>query len=663
MERQNSISMFWRRIGSMLSLTEAKNLPVEVTRSGSVCTLITVIAENSRATSPNHETSFLDNDEDDDARGCLKVSRKGALGDVDSSILDLSSPALSSATAKGPSSALIGRCPRQHSIRYSTIWYRLDYVPDFLVCSRCYQDHVEKSQFPDLFLRFQSETGVPHRCRFWVPRVSTSIWPDTKDRGVLEELVAYARLRVTIPDTVEAISDLSRVGIQWYRCPTDGFLSCRACYQDQLVGTNFEHRFLPYRTRESPDELLRCSLCHPAVQRALSYYAKDNDWRRCQQVIRHRNQGSPCKGRLSDLNSGKWYSNVPAGRIWICEHCYLDRIHFTVFRLHFHLMRKNVRPLMTGDDTVRCALSTGPVLMALEASLARNDYGVFQHAVKEISDSKTCDSKGIDGGIWYGLKSGGTDFLICQACHAGIMTTCDLDGYFHAVNRASQSKHTCSFNPSDPRFLHFVSKMGEALDIGDFDIFVKLTRQLSALPPCPGREPIPSSSAWLSHGNCVVCPECYDTTVSGTRWEKLFILGDSADTTLKICSLASPRMRHHWWEACRRQSLNEFSACAGTRLRLYTETVSMIKNIKNRKLSLVEVATGLGAHGIATQSHAQTNAREAEIPSLVVDSNRREQIAEGQRMVDSMYHAIADANREDEWRLIDELEARWEEVE
>ena len=205
--------------------------------------------------------------------------------------------------------------------------------------------------------------------------------------------------------------------------------------------------------------------------------------------------------------------------------------------------------------------------------------------------------------------------------------------------------------------------MGEALDTGNFDIFVKLTRKLSGLPPCPGREPIPSSSAWLSHGNCVVCPECYETTVSGTMWSKLFILGSPADTTLKICSLASPRMRAHWWEACRSRSLEAFAACVNTRLQVYFETIPVINDIKSRKLSLVDIATSLGALGVAVESHVRTSVRDAEPSTPDVGWIGMEHIIEGQRIADLMFLEMAEANREDEWRLIDDLEARWEEVE
>lgn len=663
MERQNRVNMFWRRLGSTLSLTDTRNVPEDESRSGSVCTLTTKLAEESSLISASQDTTFLstEDDEDDDH---LETSQKETSRGACSSILDLQPPATSTVTAKGPPSAFIGRCPRQHTIRYSTIWYRLDYVPDFFVCSRCYQDQIQSSRFEDFFLRFQSETGVPHRCRFWVPRMSASIWPDAMDRGVLGDLIGYAKLRVMTPDVVGLITGQLRSRIQWYRSPMGGFLCCPACYQDQIVGTNFEYQFLPYHKQELTGEFWRCSLCHPAVQKALPSYARDNDWRRCQQVIRRRNQGQPCKGRLSDLNTGRWYSTLPtAGRIWICEHCYLDRIHFTPFRSHFERIPKSVRQIIATDDAAQCALSTGPILMALEASLVQNNYDVFRHAVETISNSESCDSKGIDGGIWYGLIEGGPDFMICRACHAGIMTTCGLDGYCHPIKRAFRSKLVCSLNPSTPRFLHYIAKMGEALDTGNFDIFVKLTRKLSGLPPCPGREPIPSSSAWLSHGNCVVCPECYETTVSGTTWSKLFILGSPADTTLKICSLASPRMRAHWWEACRSRSLEAFAACVNTRLQVYVETIPVINDIKSRKLSLVDIATSLGALGVAVESHVRTSVRDAEPSTPDVGWIGMEHIIEGQRIADLMFLEMAEANREDEWRLIDDLEARWEEVE
>ncbi|KAK6224196.1 hypothetical protein LQW54_000345 [Pestalotiopsis sp. IQ-011] len=657
--------MFWRRIGSRFFEEDSRSHSEVDSRSASRANLISAPTQSQLSVIPNNESSFFWANELDEYRSVGTYHRHSA--DNGSSILDLQSSAPSESATNGPSTALIGRCPRQHTLRYSTIWYRLDYVPDFFVCSRCYQDHIEQSQFSDVFLRFQSQKGVPHRCRFWVPRVSDSIWPEAKIKGVLDDMLAYAKLRATIPDDVVSLSGLSRSDIQWYHSPSNGFLACPACYQDQIVGSQLECDFTPYPNQEPTGEVWNCSLCHPAVHKALQFHAKNNDWRACRQLIRRRNHGSPCKGRQVDLDSGNWYSHLPAGHIWICEHCYLDRIRFTTFRPQFHLIPQSVRQLIISDSTVRCALSTGPLLMAFEASLARDDLEVFRIAATVVSNSKPCEYHGVEGRRWHGLKDGARDFLICRACFAGIMTSCDLDGYFQTVRRTAHSKQMCSLNPSAPRFLHYIAAMGEALDIGDFSIFVNLTHKLSGLPLCPGREVIPSSSAWLSCGGCVVCPECYETTISGTVFSRRFRLADEEEEQepiLKICSLASPRMRSRWWSACQSQNLDGFITYARARSRVYIETVQAIRDIKARKMSFMHASTSLGAIGVEVESRLQASNHCPEMQQLLAgDLDPSGSDVEVQRAADTMRQAMAEAIREDEWRLIDELEAKWAEVE
>ncbi|KAF3024812.1 hypothetical protein E8E14_009610 [Neopestalotiopsis sp. 37M] len=79
MERQNSVNMFWRRLGSTLSLTDTRNVPEDESRSGSVCTLTTKLAEESSLISASQDTTFLstEDDEDDDH---LETSQKEGSG-------------------------------------------------------------------------------------------------------------------------------------------------------------------------------------------------------------------------------------------------------------------------------------------------------------------------------------------------------------------------------------------------------------------------------------------------------------------------------------------------------------------------------------------------------------------------------------------------------
>jgi hypothetical protein len=74
-------------------------------------------------------------------------------------------------------------------------------------------------------------------------------------------------------------------------------------------------------------------------------------------------------------------------------------------------------------------------------------------------------------------------------------------------------------------------------------------------------------SMWYAFGDCVVCPDCYVTVVSGTSPAENFVLERRIDPN--ICSLYSPLIRRKWAEARKSGSFNKFLAYYRHRLRAY----------------------------------------------------------------------------------------------
>jgi hypothetical protein len=154
-------------------------------------------------------------------------------------------------------------------------------------------------------------------------------------------------------------------------------------------------------------------------------------------------------------------------------------------------------------------------MVAFEAALVREDFSIFRGAAQTILEIEACKVDGIAGSLWYTICGGSTDFFICQACYIGIITTCEMSAFFRPATRDHNLKHVCNLNPAVPHYLHFVEKMAEAVDVGDFSLFSRFVRTLSGVSRCPGREAL-FDAAWWSSGNCTMCPECYKTTISGT---------------------------------------------------------------------------------------------------------------------------------------------------
>lgn len=571
--------------------------------------------------------------------------------------------------ANGPPSAVIRHCPGSRTIKNSTIWYRFADSPTFLACSRCYKDHIEHSKFAESFLRFRSEVGVPLRCRFWVPRMMVMLWPEATTSCDLQHVAEYAQRRSGIADCRAIDGAKPSEDIVWYQ-PSDQqvpeFISCQACYEDQVLATVFERYFIPTCKKQPESEIWSCDLCHTFVLKVLPLFAALSDWRGFKMMVQYRSPLKACQYQGSDLGEGHWFStNSLKGRLWICETCYLDRIALTSFDKHFEYVSKDVIGYVKPDGMARCGMSSGALLVAFEMALLNDQFGAFLDAVDTVRNSKSCKKEGIEDGQRHTIYGEDTGFYICQACYIGIVITCELDAFFRPAPWMRGLKHICDMNPATPRFVHYVEKLAEAVDFRDFSVFGRFVRRVAGIPQCPSREALANASWWVCN-ECAVCPECYEATVSETVLAHCFEFQKPDKVLPRMCSLGSARMRQEFVDACRKGCIADLTKYAAHRSEVYNATVPLLNAMKCAKVSRADLAMSFGVLGVvysALEERALAEGSRGELPQSEYDRYRVHYGAKSERMTKLMLDIMDEANREDEWRLIESLESRWSDVE
>lgn len=493
--------------------------------------------------------------------------------------------------ANGPPNDVLFQCPEHKTLYYPTIWYRLSMQKDFLACSRCYVSHIKGSSLAHEFEAFTPPAGAPSRCQFWVPRVVSALWPRAVQDQSVDNLIKFANHRKAIADCPQ-VSDWeeSQEDRPWVTYDDDGvgrLECCEACYEDRVADTAFADKFeeIASEAADDDDGNGKCILSIRYIQCALDASARMDDWTGFLVAVRQRLRASECKGRMVATCNTDWFTRVGQyEELWICEACFLDHVAMTDFHVHFAQASDHTPPV-AATAQFRCALSAGSVLVALEAALLRNDYGMFSNAIKSITSSKFCSPSGIRGGPWYTLQGGCNNFQICQACYCGIIAPCEMGPFFDLADSQANSDsmvRLCDLNPAAPRFLSYVEKLAQVVDVGDFSMFSRYVRRVAEAKPCPRRS-LSNEGLWCCLDECTVCPDCFEAVAANTVFAHRFTIRRLSESAPIVCSLSSSRMRHRWEEACRDGTIEEFVTFAKFRQDLYKEATSSIQQIKQRR--------------------------------------------------------------------------------
>jgi hypothetical protein len=587
----------------------------------------------------------------------------------------------------GEPSEVLWQCPDNREVDFETFWYHLADVPDILICTQCHESHIAGTALSQSFERVRKETG---RCRFNVPRLTKALIPEARRTKDLQPINEYLTKREQIKDCMGLTGATGEENIRWYM-PVGGlpsnFIACEACYEDRILGTAFASNFEPSKVTQRRDETWACDMCLPYISQALIKLSKrPNGWNDWVAAAAKRMTLPQCDGKAVDAASRAWFRpRREVENMVICEACYLDKAGMTVFA-------KEIEPVTqkmpgTGSQLVGALLGTQEevaqwscdmqklsVGVAWDAALGRKDFNIFHKAATTILANVPCTDRGICGGTWYTLAGGCNNFDVCTACYAGIIEPFGLERFFQSMTRPLDHSVSiiCDFNLAGPKFMPYMLRLTEAIDVGVWSIFSAYVQRWAAIPNCPGYDLTPNMR-WYGYGDLTICPSCWETFAKGTPLEANIILKNELIAESRMCCLYSPRMRGKWTEASAKYEkdgkdaveLVEFSRL---RLKVYQNTVLQIKFM--REMQQMKMTQAMHNGLLSTMYKGMESIR---IASGATDGylhgggnlgwHETSEGATSAGLFNQMQQGMNQANSPNTWMAMAQMEAQWREVE
>lgn len=588
--------------------------------------------------------------------------------------------------ATGPPNDIILECPESRGIDYGLDWYRLPDMPAFVICTRCYTDHIQKTSLAGQFERITQPEGSSFTCDFWFPRVKEILWPQAVHSNDLSALRAYMTRRLEIPACRGRVQTTAADGVKYYGLAEkgiiDGFIACETCYEDRIAGTAFEPRFSPYR-QQVAEEKWMCDLCLPYLTTAVGKMSKNNDWEGFVASMKHRIELPVCEGAKLRGNAVKWF--VPRKEIKgmrICEACYLDKLALTRFGPEFqpHVSTSTATGFdammerLFPTDEASCDLASTPLSVALGAAIYQRDFSVFWNAAEVIVPLVPCTANGIIRGNWWTVN--GSDLNICEACYNGILKTTNVAQYFEQAQRDQTIDIVCSLCPASHRFAPLLNRFAEALDKGVFSHFSDYATKWAGVPACPGINAI-RAGKWWAYGELLACQDCWLSVVSDTPLASSMPVKGVTDERALICQFWSPRIRKMWLEVCKagepgspesEAAVEEFKAFGTRRMDVYNATRPQIIYIEGMREMRMMQAMNQGQLSIMYQGMNSMASLSGTTDGYLHGNSslgyyETEHGATSAQMMNNMQTGMANANNPSDVMQLIQLKMMWAEVE
>ncbi|KAH7354495.1 hypothetical protein B0T11DRAFT_230926 [Plectosphaerella cucumerina] len=488
-------------------------------------------------------------------------------------------------------------CPGLRTVSYATTWHHLKGFPDFGICSFCFSKHIESSPLAHEFDAIVKTKGL---CRFNVPRVTKSLWPEAQRTSSVAALRDYVSRRITIPACTKKGGAVGADGVKWFGLVGGelGMVACEACHEDEVAGTSFAGRFEPLKQVQGASERWICTISYEHVSRCLQIFSACDAWSEFVAAAGKRMALPDCSETMGSATSRNWYRPIrPTGDLDICEACYLDSLALTDLGEHF---------AETGESFEQklCMRICDLLLMNLSEALVvcrTKGLGIdaFLRAAGKIASSPRCYKKaGITDGRFYNFAgTSAANFGVCEGCHAGILEPHGVAPLFGSEPKLIQGTAWCAFNPSVERFGGLVDHWLEAVETGAWPTYERWVSRFAALPTCPNFNMV-AGRRWYGWDDLPMCPECYETVAEGTQLASSFELRDTSVEGERLCSAYSQHMRGRWAEAISAgdaAGLREFNKY---RMSVYAQTVPRFKMLAQmqtmqNQLALSQMMLGL----------------------------------------------------------------------
>ncbi|KAL4726620.1 hypothetical protein ACLX1H_005508 [Fusarium chlamydosporum] len=475
-------------------------------------------------------------------------------------------------------------------------WFYHAAVPEFVICARCYIDHIYDTTFSNSFRKVYYDDGEKSRCRFSSRRIKDTLFPAAVKSGSLDQLLEFMQRRMTINDCRE---QNAVEGEMWYRAADipEGTI-CQACFEDGLITSSFAK----YYSLQGSQGGAYCDLSVWFLKRKFMDYAKEDKWNDFCRQFNERAQLPECP-KINTVNASQytWYKPIsgPEG-LQACGACYHDYFYASEDEDKWQQVRG-------GNFDTRCSLGQVNCVIPMHQALDDEDRSVFWSAVREMDKYPFCNREGIKGGTWYTPINDPPNWGICAACYEGIVKPVGGSRWFMKdTGLAPDGVYLCGFNLGHPRALQALQTYANARNWGEPRILLDWTTQMGSIPQCP-RIKFSKNRRWWGWGVAAICEDCYFSFAKGTALEPRFALtGQREPDKERMCDLFSPRMRSLYNEACTTGNLETFLALAEQRHMIYTQTIMQCEQILNEQKMAAMQAQMLGMQGTVYKSMGWT---------------------------------------------------------
>ncbi|KDQ56677.1 hypothetical protein JAAARDRAFT_36168 [Jaapia argillacea MUCL 33604] len=465
-------------------------------------------------------------------------------------------------------------CPKRVKITWGARFV-IPAVPEFEICAHCYVEHIHPSSLRDQ-VRMRSEDRDPGgtACDFNTPRI-LNLWRHACEAGDLNPVLMYIQHRKKIPDCSGEGGTGGGRGVRWFTTvtPMKEFQVCEACFEDQILATQFSAQFRPSPLQPAAGEKWVCGLSCLFIQKALEAHSKyDDQWNQFFQAVAFKYAGmSPCPGTNAvQPQSRRWWT--PRKQITgmvICDACYHDHIAFSSYANEF-MQRVVTRQDGTGNSW-SCDLADWKIKLAW--NLMNDNKAPFEQwreAATVVLTFPPCTANGLVNSSWYVLP-GCDNFFVCPACYHCLLRANRFGDHFALHHDPPGTTRVCSFERTSGRFVTYIHKLGAAADLDQFSVLSSYIRTYADIPPCPKSNEVKGRRWWGVERGFLACEECHHDVIASSSLESSLTYHGFQATNAAPCELYSPRMRKIWAEACAMNDLSYFITASQQRAQAYKD--------------------------------------------------------------------------------------------
>lgn len=509
--------------------------------------------------------------------------------------------------------AAIPRCPEREPSESEQNWFSLSQSPAFVCCSRCWTDHISRTQFANNFVHTHDASGTARLCQFNRPAVRNAFAQATQT-GNLAPFTDYVARRLQIPSCRGGGVGVSpELGFQWFM-PKDPNLHgkiciCTECYDDYVAPAGLQNHLSESPVAQAAGQEWGCDMGWDFCRR---FMASTRDWATTTSWALYIQNLPACATAAGAKGSSrKWHKlRNPNVELWACESCYYNVAGQTVAAQHFE------PTAVPGPDANWVCFVGGsvPLRVALDEAIRRNDWGLFHKGALAYVCNPICSGEGIQNGTWYSLVPASPEVDICATCFTCIFESMDM-GHILAPKSVSPGEvRLCNMNLATPHMQVLCKKLDLAIARQDPTLFTTFTRNIAGVPLCPGGTPV-EGRKWYAHDLFLCCPACWFTApIQGTALASCFSDGVTASNKIK-CDFYSVRVRELWRKSCETNDLAGFSAFMKKRLDVWAQTYPLIQqqlsimrmNAQRQQTLYMASILNTGGNNIATAAGAHGN--------------------------------------------------------